>query len=286
MKQSFKFIDLFSGIGGFHSGLSKLGGECVLASDILEIACETYLTNYKIKPIGDITKVSANSIPDHDILCAGFPCQAFSNAGKKEGFNDPRGELIFEVFRILKKKKPKAFILENVKGLMTHDGGRTLEVILENLNNVGYNVKYQILEAKDYGVPQIRKRLFLVGVHKKIKTEFVFPKATKLKYTLNDVMGGSVDREYGFTVRIGGRRSGINNRYNWDAYRVNNVVRYITPQECLQLQGFPKKFKLLGNESQQYYQVGNAVPVTVVTEIGKMLIKTGIISKSLRSNMQ
>lgn len=277
MKQTFKFIDLFSGIGGFHLGLSKLGGECVLASDILNVACETYYSNYKIKPIGDITKVPAVSIPDHDILCAGFPCQAFSNVGKKKGFADPRGELIFEVFRILKKKKPKAFILENVRGLTTHDGGRTLQIILNHLIDVGYKVKYQVLEAKDFGVPQIRKRLFIVGVSKKIKNEFEFPQPIKLKYSLSQVMKGSVDREYGFTVRIGGRRSGINNRYNWDAYRVNGIVRYITPQECLQLQGFPKKFKLAGNESQQYFQIGNAVPVTVVSEIGKMLLKNGIL---------
>lgn len=277
MKHNFKFIDLFSGIGGFHLGLSKIGGECVFASEILKIACDSYFANYNIQPVGDITKIHASLIPDHDILCAGFPCQAFSNVGKKQGFADPRGELIFEVFRILKNKKPKAFILENVKGLTIHDGGRTLQIILNHLNEVGYNVKYQVLEAKDYGVPQIRKRLFIVGVNKKIKAEFEFPKPIKLKYSLDKVMEGSVDREFGFTVRIGGRRSGINNRYNWDAYRVNGNVRYITPQECLQLQGFPKKFKLAGNESQQYFQVGNAVPVTVVSEIGKMLIKSGII---------
>jgi DNA (cytosine-5)-methyltransferase 1 len=152
-----------------------------------------------------------------------------------------------------------------------------LQIILNYLDEVGYKVKHQVLEAKDYGVPQIRKRLFLVGVNKKIKSEFEFPKPIKLKYGLNKVMEGSVDREFGFTVRIGGRRSGINNRYNWDAYRVNGIVRYITPQECLQLQGFPKNFKLVGNESQQYIQVGNAVPVTIISEIGKMLLKAKII---------
>ena len=273
MKKKFKFIDLFAGIGGFHIALSAIGGECVFASEILDIACKTYSKNFKIVPAGDITKINALDIPDHDILCAGFPCQAFSNAGKKEGFADPRGELIFEVFRILKKKKPKAFILENVKGLISHDGGRTLKTILNHLNLVGYNVKFQVLEAKDYGVPQIRKRVFIVGVKKKIKKEFDFPKAIKLKYSLSQVMGGEVEREFGFTVRIGGRRSGINNRYNWDAYLVNGVVRYITPKECLLLQGFPKNFKLEGNETQQYFQVGNAVPVTVVSEIGKKLLE-------------
>lgn len=277
MQSKFTFIDLFSGIGGFHSGLAQLGGKCLMASDILPIACETYFTNYGLRPLGDITKIALKHIPNHDLLCAGFPCQAFSNIGHKKGFDDPRGEMIFEVFRILKGKKPKAFILENVKGLAVHNQGKTLAFIIETLESLGYKVKYEILEAKDYGLPQIRKRLFIVGIKKIIKNEFQFPKPIKLKYTLSDVLGGVVERNYGFTVRIGGRRSGINNRYNWDSYKVNGVVRYITPEECLLLQGFEKGFKLKGTESQKYFQVGNAVPVTIINEIGKELIKRAII---------
>jgi len=277
MKSKFNFIDLFSGIGGFHSGLEPLGGECVMASDILPIACDTYFSNYGIKPLGDITKVNLKEIPPHDLLCGGFPCQSFSNVGQKGGLDDPRGEMIFEIFRILKGKKPKAFVLENVKGLVSHNSGKTLSFIISTLDSLGYNVKHEILEAKDYGLPQIRKRLFIVGVKKTIKKNFEFPKPIKLKYTLSNVLGGNVDREYGFTVRIGGRRSGINNRYNWDSYRVNGEVRYITPEECLRLQGFKKNFKLKGTESQKYYQVGNTVPVTIINEIGKELIRAGII---------
>lgn len=248
-----------------------------MASDILPIACETYFTNYGLKPLGDITKIALKDIPKHDLLCGGFPCQAFSNVGHKKGFDDPRGEMIFEVFRILKGKKPKAFILENVKGLAAHNKGETLEFIIETLESLGYKVKNKVLEAKDYGLPQIRKRLFIVGVRKDIKSEFEFPQPTTLKYTLSDVLGGYVEREFGFTVRIGGRRSGINNRYNWDSYKVNGEVRYITPEECMLLQGFKKNFKLKGTESQKYYQVGNTVPVTIINEIGKELIKNGII---------
>lgn len=277
MKSKFSFIDLFSGIGGFHSGLAPLGGTCLMASDILPIACETYFTNYGLKPLGDITKIAMKDIPKHDLLCAGFPCQSFSNVGPKGGLNDPRGEMIYEILRILKPKRPKAFILENVKGLATHNQGKTLAFIIEKLENIGYTVKYEVLEAKDYGLPQIRKRLFIVGVRKNIKNVFEFPQPTKLKYTLSDVLGGIVERDYGFTVRIGGRRSGINNRYNWDSYKVNGEVRYITPKECLLLQGFKKNFKLIGTESQKYYQVGNTVPVTIVNEIGKALISSNII---------
>jgi DNA (cytosine-5)-methyltransferase 1 len=277
MKSNFSFIDLFSGIGGFHSGLEPLGGDCLMASDILPVACDTYFNNYGIKPKGDITKISLKEIPKHDLLCAGFPCQSFSNVGQKGGFDDPRGEMIFEIFRILKCKKPKAFILENVKGLVSHDGGKTLSFIIGTLDSLGYNVKYKVLEAKDFGLPQIRKRLFIVGIKKTIKKNFEFPQHTELQYTLADVLGGVVERDYGFTVRIGGRRSGIANRYNWDAYKVDGEVRYITPEECLLLQGFDKSFKLNGTQSQKYYQVGNTVAVTIINEIGKELIKAGVI---------
>lgn len=277
MKKQFKFIDLFAGIGGFHLGLAKIGGECVFASEILEIARETYKLNFGLEPQGDITKIKAALIPDHDILCAGFPCQAFSNVGKKKGLEDPRGELVFEIFRILKKKRPKAFILENVRGLLSNNKGETFKIIVCNLNKLGYNVKFQVLEAKDYGLPQIRKRLFIVGVKKTLKKEFCFPAPIDLKYKLNQIFKGTVDREFGYTVRIGGRRSGINNRYNWDAYRINGNVRYILPKECMRLQGFPAKFKLKGTEAQKYFQVGNAVPVTIVTEIGKKLMECKVI---------
>jgi DNA (cytosine-5)-methyltransferase 1 len=277
MQSKFSFIDLFSGIGGFHSGLASLGGECVFASDILPVACATYELNYGIKPFGDITKIDAKDIPSHDVLCAGFPCQSFSNVGQKGGLNDPRGEMIYEIFRILKAKKPKAFILENVKGLQSHDQGRVLKFIVETLTSLGYNVKHEVLEAKDYGLPQIRKRLFFVGIRNTVKKEFTFPAPVELQYTLNDVMKGNAEREFGFTVRIGGRRSGINNRFNWDAYRVDGKERIITPEECLLLQGFKPDFKLVGNESQRYYQAGNSVPVSIIHEIGKQLIKIKVL---------
>ncbi len=277
MKSEFKFIDLFSGIGGFHSGLSSLGGECVMASDIHPAANETYYRNYGLRPMGDITKVESKAIPKFDLLCAGFPCQSFSNIGPRGGLNDSRGELVYEIFRILEDKKPKAFILENVKGLVSHDGGKTFSYIIQTLNQLNYEVQYKILEAKDYGLPQIRKRLFIVGVHKSIKKKFEFPQPTKLKYTLSKVLGGKVERDYAFTIRIGGRGSGINNRFNWDSYMVDGVVRVITPEECLLLQGFKKSFKLSGKTNEKYYQVGNTVPVSVVNAIGKQLISAGII---------
>jgi DNA (cytosine-5)-methyltransferase 1 len=278
VKTKFKFIDLFSGIGGFHSALEQLGGKCVLASDIDEQANATYLANYNMKPIGDITQIETKDIPDFDLLCGGFPCQSFSNVGPKGGLNDPRGALIYEVVRILREKKPKAFILENVRGLLSHEKGETFETIKRELVNSGYVVSEQVLEAKDYGLPQIRKRLFIVGVRSDIRQEFRFPeKQNQMLYSLGEVMRGDVERDYAFTIRIGGRRSGIENRFNWDAYKVNGKVRYITPDECKLLQGFPTDFILTGNQNMQYKQVGNSVPVNVVKAIGAELVKANII---------
>lgn len=204
MKKNFTFIDLFSGIGGFHMGASMAGGKCLMASDISEIANETYYNNYGIKPRGDIYNIESCDIPNFDLLCAGFPCQPFSQVGQHGGFKDLRGQLIFEVVRVLKDKKPKAFVLENVKGLRSINNGDVFSVIMEELKKVGYNVKSDVLEAKDYGTPQLRKRLFFVGVRKDIKIDFSFPKPIPLKYTFSQIMCGKTERNYSFTIRIGG----------------------------------------------------------------------------------
>lgn len=276
----FSYIDLFSGIGGFHYGLSQIGGVCVMASDIDPITAQTYETNYGIEPRGDIHKIESCDIPDFDILCGGFPCQAFSVIGQQGGFSDPRGTLIFEVFRILKDKRPKAFILENVKGLLLHDGGTTFSLIAQNLNECGYDIAFKILEAKDYNLPQIRKRLFIVGTRRDLNVKFNFPEPIGCDTLLSDILKGTTTRDYAFTIRIGGRNSGIDNKYNWDSYYVDGKVHVITPEECLQVQGFPAEFKLAGNKDEQYKQVGNSVPTTIIREIGRELIKTGIFKKS------
>ena len=273
----FKFIDLFSGIGGFHQGASWAGGKCVMASDIDAIANQTYKENYRIEPKGNIYDIESKDIPDFDLLCGGFPCQAFSQVGQRKGMKDDRGVLIFQVIRILKDKQPKAFILENVKGLLSIQEGQIYTLIVENLKQSGYNVYTQVLEAKDYGTPQLRKRLFFVGIRQDIDVFFEFPKPVPLKYTFSEIMGGKTEREYSFTIRIGGRRSGINNRFNWDAYLVDGKVRYITPQECLMLHGFPKDFRLCGNQGQQYHQVGNSVSCCIVNALVKQLIRFKVL---------
>jgi DNA (cytosine-5)-methyltransferase 1 len=249
-----------------------------MASDIDPTANETYKQNFGLAPLGDIHQIASEDIPEFDILCGGFPCQAFSVIGQKGGFEDPRGTLIFQVIRILCDKQPKAFILENVKGLLTHDKGTTYKRIAEELDKCGYDVSYKVLEAKDYGLPQIRKRLYIVGTRKDLKANFQFPEPTGCGILLGHILKGKTRRDYAFTIRIGGRNSGIDNKYNWDSYYVDDKVHVITPAECLQVQGFPADFKLAGNRDAQYKQVGNSVPTTIIREIGRQLVKTGILN--------
>lgn len=188
----FKFIDLFAGIGGFRMAMQNLGGKCVFTSEWDKEAQKTYRANYGEVPFGDITKEQTKKfIPDgFDVLCAGFPCQAFSIAGKRGGFDDTRGTLFFDVAEIIKRKKPKAIFLENVKGLRNHDKGKTLDTILNVLrNDLGYFVpEPKIINAKDFGVPQNRERIFIVGFRKDLKvTEFEYPKPSKKKVKFADV---------------------------------------------------------------------------------------------------
>jgi DNA mismatch endonuclease Vsr len=186
----FEFIDLFAGIGGFRIAFQNLGGKCVFSSEWDKYSQQTYEKNFGEVPFGDITKINEKEIPDHDILCAGFPCQAFSIAGKRSGFEDTRGTLFFDVARIIKEKQPKAFFLENVKGLISHDRGKTLKTILNTLReDLGYFVPDpQVLNAKDFGVPQNRERIFIVGFRKNMNIgDFKYPEPVKSKKVFKDV---------------------------------------------------------------------------------------------------
>ena len=192
-KTKFTFIDLFAGIGGMRIAFQNLGGKCVFSSEIDEQAQKTYAINFGDVPDGDITKINENDIPDHDILVGGFPCQAFSIAGKRGGFNDTRGTLFFDVARIIKAKQPKAFFLENVKGLTNHRGGKTLTTILNVLrNDLGYIVpEPQIMNAKNFGVPQNRERIFIVGFRPDLgikEEDFSYPEPTDTTKTIRDIM--------------------------------------------------------------------------------------------------
>ena len=257
------------------------GAECVYASEWDEQARKTYETNFsKISPllfengnfVGDLTQVDKAQIPNFDILCAGFPCQPFSQAGFKKGFEDIRGTLFFEIAEIIKLKKPSAFFLENVRGLYSHDEGRTFETIKSILTKeLGYSFHHAIVKASDHGLPQHRPRLFMVGFRDP-SVQFEFPKKRKLKFNMSDVMKGHVDREIGFTLRVGGKRSPIDDRRNWDGYIVDGEVRRLTPDEGKRMQGFPSSFKFPVSDSEALKQLGNSVAVPAIQDYAESII--------------
>lgn len=294
-----RYVDLFCGIGGFHQAADQLGLECVFACDIDEEARKAYEANYGIKPAGDITGVRSKYIPDHDILFAGFPCQPFSIIGSREGFADARGTLFFEIARILKDKSPRAFVLENVKQLATHDKGRTLKRILEILRDeLGYTVDYKILNALNFGLPQKRERVLIVGFKDEI-TGFNWDKIEKPPMKpLSEILEKNPDEKHFVSERIKRNRlaahapkvtpsiwhenkSGNISSHPFSCalragasynYLLVNGERRLTPREMLRLQGFPDTFKIVCNDSQTRKQAGNAVPVPMVKAVIKEVV--------------
>lgn len=319
--ESLKFIDLFAGIGGFHIALSSLGGKAVFASEWDKEAAQVYENNFSLKPEGDITKISEKSIPDHDILCAGFPCQAFSISGKQLGFEDSRGTLFFDVARIAKEKQPKIMFLENVKNLARHDNGKTLAVIKNTLDEIGYDVFDKVLDASKFGVPQSRKRIYIVCFRKDLKVkDFSFPKEEKVKkHVLDIVLPDSETTKYVIhrndvkinnsikeifsdaplrigTVNKGGQGERIYSplgtaitlsAYGGGAgaktglYRINGRIRKLAPRECARLDGFPENFKIAEKDNIAYKQFGNSVVVDVLKKIMKNALEKEEVASCL-----
>ena len=310
-ESKFRFIDLFAGIGGIRIPFQELGGTCVFSSEWDKFAQKTYSVNFGEIPSGDITKIEASSIPDFDILLGGFPCQPFSQAGLKKGFADTRGTLFFEIERIIQEKRPKAFLLENVKQLRGHDHGRTLQVILDHLDALDYQVTYKVLRAADYGVPQNRERIYIVGFDRRFYKldkdfEFQFPAPTKEKTRLGDILESNVDSKYtisealweghlrrkaehkakgnGFGYSLFNAESEYANtisaRYYKDGSEIlidqgdGNRPRMLTPRECARLQGFPEDFIIPVSDTQAYKQFGNSVAVPVIRVIAKQMRDT------------
>lgn len=211
-----KFIDLFAGIGGFRLAFESLGAKCVFSAEIDKYACQTYESNFGDNPFCDVSTLNPNDIPDFDVLCAGFPCQPFSIAGQRKGFNDTRGTLFFDIERIIKAKQPKAFILENVKGLVNHDKGNTLKVILDTLTKkLNYNVFYQVLNSKDYGVPQNRERIYIIGFKDK-SIDFEFPRKLDKQVNLDDILDSNLN---GSEISETAKFNVLNNLKNHKRYK-------------------------------------------------------------------
>ena len=300
MGNKYKFIDLCAGIGGFHLALHKLGLECVFASEIEESARKSYEKNFKkISPTlfsknrfnKNIFELNTKDIPKFDILCAGFPCQPFSQIGYKKGFKENlegRGNLFFEIERILKDKRPKAFLLENVQHIVNHDGGNTFSTIRERIENLKYSFYSHLIRASDFNLPQLRPRTFMVGFsdEKPHDPLFEFPQPIKLKKTMSDVFGGKCSREIGFTLRLGGAGSGIDDRRNWDRYLVDGREVLITPDHGKAMQGFPKSHYLADSRTKSMKLLGNSVAVNVVKAIGKQMLRYIENKKSFRKKNQ
>ncbi|EOL50138.1 DNA (cytosine-5-)-methyltransferase [Enterococcus phoeniculicola] len=300
---NFTFIDLFAGIGGIRIPFEELGGTCVFSSEIDKHAALMYEQNFKEKPFGDITKIETETIPDHDILLAGFPCQPFSIMGEGLGFADTRGTMFFEIERILKDKRPKAFLLENVKQLKGHDKGRTLKIILDKLKRIGYKVQWKILNALDFGLPQKRERIIIVGfLNHEIDFTFPEPKLKK-KYKLEDILeaDNDVEAKYFASQDIVQKRkervvdknpfypsiwhenkSGNISILDYSCalragasynYLLVNGKRRLTPKELLRLQGFPNNFKIVVSDQQIRKQTGNSVAVPVIRAVAIKLVE-------------
>lgn len=295
----FRTIDLFAGIGGIRLGFESIGCETVFASEIDPQARQVYASNFGGEPYGDIHTIEPYNIPDHDILLAGFPCQAFSIAGKGLGFEDTRGTLFFTIEQILKEKMPSAFFLENVKRLKSHDGGNTFSVIEEKLTELGYTIYYDVLNTLDYGLPQKRERIYIVGFKEKIG--FAFPKPLGKYVALEHILEpeSNVEKSYFLSERmrvkrhnslkktpiypsiwhenIGGNISPLpfscalraGGSYN---YLVVNGKRRLTSREMLRLQGFPDSFKIEAPYSQVRKFAGNSVSVPVVKLIAEQML--------------
>ncbi len=276
--KDFTFIDLFCGIGGFHLAMRELGGKCVFSSDYDKFAQITYEANFGVKPFGDITQISANEIPSHDVLCAGFPCQPFSQAGYKKGFSDTkeaRGNMFFIIRDIVKAKRPKAIFLENVKNLINHDDGKTFAIINQTIEDeLEYDFYWKVVKACDYGLPQHRPRVYMIGIDKNLglPNKFIFPDKLPLKYDLSEIFNGNCEKNIGFTLRVGGRGSKINDKRNWEFYMVEGEVKRLGVKEGKMMMGFPQSFIFPVSETQAMKQLGNSVAVDAVREVGSALI--------------
>ena len=295
------FIDLFAGIGGIRIPFDEMGYHCVFSSEWDAKACQTYFANFGTIPFGDITKIPATKIPKHDVLLAGFPCQAFSIMGKMQGFADTRGTMFFEIERILKYHQTPYLLLENVKQLVSHDGGRTLKVILERLNQLGYHIKWKVLNAIDFGLPQKRERVIIVGfLHKEDCDAFRFD-IPHTPYNLADILEPDDDVDptlFASDHIIAKRREktkGKNVFYPsiWHENKAGNIsvldhscalrtgasynyllvngVRRPTSRELLRLQGFPEKYKIAVSHQDIRRQTGNSVAVPMIRMVAQKI---------------
>lgn len=304
MLESFSFIDLFAGLGGIRLGFEHAGGKCVFSSEWDKSAQQSYFANFGEIPYGDITRIDSSEIPHFDILCAGFPCQPFSIIGDKQGFrHETQGTLFFEIERILRDKMPKAFMLENVRNLISHDKGRTFAIILEHLKNLGYFIHYQVLNALDFGLPQKRERIIICGFRENVDFAFPLGNITLGSHNsvknLSEILESSVDKKYFVNEAIKSSRiarmkkeiakpyithenvGGSITPHHFSCalragasanYLLVNNERRLSEREMLRLQGFPESYKIVVPYSAFKKQIGNSVAVPVIEAVAKEML--------------
>ncbi len=304
MVEEIKFIDLFCGIGGFRYAMEDAAKEhnintrCMLSSDIDKECQEVYFKNFGERPLGDISKIDVRDIPDHDILLAGFPCQPFSIIGQMKGFEDTRGTLFFEIARIIAEKRPKFFVLENVKLLVGHDKGRTMSTILKTLRDLDYYVNYKVFNALDFGLPQKRERVFIVGFNDKVS--FRWPECKEEMIPLDQILDKNVDGKFYVSEEIRLKRlekhvktkettiwhenkAGNISAYPYSCalragasynYLLVNGERRLTGREMLRLQGFPERHEIISSYTQTRKQAGNSLPIPVAKSVISNLLKS------------
>lgn len=303
MQNKIRFIDLFAGIGGIRLGFEGQDNntECVFSSEWDKFAQKTYEANFSQIPAGDITKIKASEIPNFDVLLAGFPCQPFSAIGKREGFkNKAQGTMFFEVLRILKYHMPKAFLLENVQGLLTIQHGETFKTIIELLTKAGYNVQWKLLQASDFGLPQSRRRVIIVGFRSDIDaSSFAFPTGnSKTKYVGNiledDPEGYSISKHLqksylfkkddGHPLVVDKNSKCFAKTLNASYHKIQRItgtfvkggetgLRLFSELECKRLQGFPDDFKVPVSRTQMYRQFGNSVAIPMIEAVSSKIKK-------------
>lgn len=268
-----RYFSMFAGIGGMELGIEQaaqelgLTAECVGYSEIDKPAIRTYEEHYDHRNYGDATGIDADLLPDFSLLVAGFPCPSFSIAGKRLGFGEARGTLIFDVARVLEAKQPRHFILENVKGLVSHDNGETLRTILRTLDDVGYQLEWKVLNSKDFGVPQNRERIYIVGhLGGTSRPEVFSASGSSNPYS---TVGVSAEAAVARTLTAGGNSGG--NHSGMTILRTPQGDRRLTPVEWERLQGFPDGWTV-GSDTQRYKQCGNAVTVNVVRDVARRLL--------------
>lgn len=310
--KKYTVVSLFAGIGGFDLAFENAGFEPIWANDIDKFACQTFRANVHDNIVcGDINE-HLNEIPSHDVLVGGFPCQPFSTLGKLKGFNDERGTLFFTIKEILKKHNTKVVVLENVKNIINHDGGATFKRILSELEQLGYDVNYKVLNSADFGIPQRRNRVYIVAFNREFfkKGKFVYPKPRKLEVTAQDILDEDVDERYFISKKLIGtilgkgtkgyiveptinmpicktltatmhkmHRASQDNYYNdiknFERHcdkSVKTDLRKLTPNECRKLQGFPSDWNQVVSDTQAYKQFGNAVTVDVAYGVAKNVL--------------